>query len=201
MFVDGATDAFSRRPLSRAFRPFIRPNVKARLGSRVRIAGRRFAGTFATHPARPRRYSKLDLPKQRQGIVDFAPKVTDCFRSSCVGKREARSHRRRSPDRPPSGSHPRKAGRFGARPEPGASLAGLVERAGDDLLFDLRRRRLCLPSTITMGRPRSSRWRSRLTHPPAAAQSSCGRHRKSGRCRSAPRPPRAGPALRAADAG
>jgi hypothetical protein len=29
----GATDAFRRRPLSRAFRPFIEPNLKARLGS------------------------------------------------------------------------------------------------------------------------------------------------------------------------
>ena len=38
---------------------------------------RRLAGTSSTHPARPRRHSELDLLRQRQGIIDFDPEVTD----------------------------------------------------------------------------------------------------------------------------
>ena len=170
-------------------------------GSRVRIAGRRLAGTFATHHTRPAPFVRARLALTPQSIVDFAPKVTDCFRSSCVGKREARSHRRRSPDRPPSDSHPRKTGGSA----PGLNLAQVLPTSsnalatifcpmsggGDFASLQRSRWRACA----------RLRWRSRLTHPPAAAQSSCGRHRKSGRCRSAPHPPRAGPALPAADAG
>src|SRR6185437_4013278 len=37
----------------------------------------RLAGTFAAHSARPRGRSELDLLRQRQGIVDFDPEVTD----------------------------------------------------------------------------------------------------------------------------
>jgi hypothetical protein len=41
MSVRGATDAFSRSPLSLAFRPFIRPTLKGSSGSRAVVADRR----------------------------------------------------------------------------------------------------------------------------------------------------------------
>ncbi len=45
-------------------------------GGEYALPERRLASTFATF-ARPRRRSELDLLRQRQGVIDFDPEVTD----------------------------------------------------------------------------------------------------------------------------
>jgi hypothetical protein len=45
----GATDAFSRRPLSRAYRPFIGPISKGTSGSNLRVRGRQLFAQSSVH--------------------------------------------------------------------------------------------------------------------------------------------------------
>ena len=47
------------------------------MGREYALRERRLAGTFATHPARPRHSSELDLLRQSQSIIDLDPKITD----------------------------------------------------------------------------------------------------------------------------
>jgi hypothetical protein len=46
-------------------------------GRQYALRKRRLAGTFATHPARPRRPSELDLLRQGKGIIDLDPEIPD----------------------------------------------------------------------------------------------------------------------------
>jgi hypothetical protein len=64
--------AFSRLP------PLHRADLEGRLWVREHaLRERRLAGTFATHPARLRHSSELDLLRQSQSIIDLDPKITD----------------------------------------------------------------------------------------------------------------------------